>query len=98
MPNDRIALADAVENLRDQLLQAMEGGKGKSLRFGIEELDLEFKCTVSREGAGKAGVKFWIVEAGAEGKIGNSMTQTVKLKLKPVNVKGNPDEPFLLGG
>jgi hypothetical protein len=88
MDTGKIGLAEAIKNLRMELQEAMEEGDGKKLRFEAQDIELEFKCGVTREAGAKAGVKFWVVDAGAEGKIGDEKTQTVKLKLKPVSGDG----------
>jgi len=75
--------------LHEQLQQAMEDGKDRKLRFEIKDLELEFKCGVTREGSADAGVSFWVIDLGAKGSITESKTQTVKLKLSPVTSDGN---------
>jgi hypothetical protein len=89
MENGKIALADAVRNLREQLQEAMEEGADKKLRFEIKDLELELKCGVTREADADAGVKFWILDAGVKGKIEDEKTQTIKLKLSPIAADGN---------
>ncbi|HEX3019619.1 MAG TPA: trypco2 family protein [Chitinispirillaceae bacterium] len=80
---DKIPLSDAIANLREQLQTAMEDGENEKLRFEIQELELELTCGVSRGAKGDAKIKFWLIEAGAEGKMSNEVKQKVKLKLKP---------------
>ena len=83
MGSDKVYLADAIKNLRLQLQEAIEEGHDEKLHFDIKDLELELKCGVTREGGGKTGVKFWLIEAGAEGKMGKESSQTIKLKLSP---------------
>ncbi|HAJ80067.1 MAG TPA: hypothetical protein DCO75_09880 [Fibrobacteres bacterium] len=89
MENGRIALADAVRNLREQLQEAMEEGADKKLRFEIKDLELELKCGVTRKADADAGVSFWVLDLGAKGSLADSKTQTIKLKLSPVAADGN---------
>lgn len=92
----QIPLSDAIEALREQLQISMKAGDGKSLRFDIQDLELELQTMVTREATGKAGgkagIKFWLVsgEASSEvaGKLGSSSVQTIKLKLRPRDEKG----------
>jgi hypothetical protein len=83
MEKGQIGLAEAIKNLRMELQEAMNEGDGKKLRFEAQDIELEFKCVVTRQADAKADVKFWIIDAGAEGKIEDVKTQTIKLKLRP---------------
>jgi hypothetical protein len=90
MDNRKIGLAEAIKDLRLQLQEAMDDGDGKKLRFELQDIDLEFKCSVNRAVDAKAGVEFWLVNVGAGGKLGDEKTQTIKLKLKPKTGSGEP--------
>jgi len=98
MNKSKIALSDAIEVLRDELQKSMDKGEGEKLRFEIQEMELELNYTVSREGEGKAGIKFWLVEAGVGGTIGDSTSQTVRLKLKPTIPTSNTEGVVMLSG
>ena len=41
-----------------------------ALPIEVGPITLEFTVTTRREGEGKAGVKFWVVDAGVSGKLG----------------------------
>lgn len=84
----RIALAEMVEELRQELQAAMEAGRGQEIRFQLSEVTLEAQVEVSREGGGTAGVKFWVAEIGASGGGSSARTQKLVLKLLPVNPRG----------
>lgn len=88
MEKQRIALAEVVQNLRDELVTAVEAGKGRSLRFDLDEVKLEAQVVVSRESEGKAGVKFWVLDAGLADKEHLSRLQKVTLTLKPRDASG----------
>ena len=79
----RIALAEMVEQLRDELAVAAKAGKGKEIGFEVGEVVLEAQFEVAREGGGSAGLKFWLVEAGVSGKVTSGSTQTISVKLRP---------------
>ncbi|MFQ5561765.1 MAG: trypco2 family protein [Nitrospinota bacterium] len=90
MSENGIPLVDAIEDLRVQLQEASKNADGKSLRFKVEGMELEFKCTVSREDNVEAGVKYWLLNAQAGAKMKDEMVHTVKIKLgPPVDRDGN---------
>ena len=82
-----IPLADAVANLRAELLDAIEKGDESRLRFDIKGIELELNVVVTREGQGGGKVSFKLFGLGAEanlgGKISDAMTQKLKLTLQP---------------
>lgn len=90
--SQRIELAEAIGQLRNQLSRAIEDGEGQDLRFEVEDLELELQVTVTKDaeigGSVEAGVKFWLLgggKASAEGGLseGSSHLQKIRLKLKP---------------
>ena len=84
MDKDHIELAAAIKNLRKQLQVAIKAGEKEDLRFAVQDIEIELQCIAKKEGVGKFGVEFWVINAEAEGTIGREKVQTVKLKLKPV--------------
>ena len=89
MDKDHIELAAAIENLRKQLQVAIKAGEKEDLRFAVQDIEIELQCIAKKEGVGKFGVEFWVINAEAEGTIGRERVQTVKLKLKPVSKDGD---------
>ena len=82
---DRVAgveLADFVAALRDQIRQA-QADADPNLPIEVGPITLEFTVTTRREGEGKAGVKFWVVDAEVSGKLANESTQKVTMQLIP---------------
>jgi hypothetical protein len=84
-----IALAQAVQDLRQELTSALEEGRGKNLRFKPGQIELELGVEVTMEAGAKGGVKFWVVELGADGKTGRVGTHKLKLSLQPVDKDGH---------
>lgn len=80
----RIALAEMIEELRNELQTAVAAGQGKDVRFALGEVTLEAQVEVAKEGKGEAGVKFWLAEIGASGTASKAVTQKIVLKLEPV--------------
>ncbi|MFO1036166.1 MAG: trypco2 family protein [Geminicoccaceae bacterium] len=84
MPNAAsIPLAEAIKDLRAELLEAMREGADKGLRFRLKPVELELNLSMSREGGAGGKVKFWVVELGADGKLQQATTHRLKLILEP---------------
>lgn len=83
-----IELAEAIAHLRAQLQAAIKEGEGQELRFKIQEIDVELKCTVMRQAEAGAGVKFMVVNAKAGGKMSSEAVQTIKLRLTAASKGG----------
>lgn len=78
-----IPLFEMVETLRREMAASMNAAARESLRFKVEEVELELRVQVRREhgAAGKLG--FWVVSAGGETKQVREDVHVFKLKLKP---------------
>jgi len=79
----QVPIADAIKNLRRELETAIAEGEGKTLRFDVESIDVELKCTVSREANAEVGGAFWVINTKGGAKIGDQDVQTIRLKLNP---------------
>ncbi|MFF3088137.1 hypothetical protein OG749_09165 [Streptomyces nojiriensis] len=82
----RVRLAEVLGELRNELTEAQAVGTGRSLRFEVQEAELEFTVEVSKESTPGAKVKIDVVaiggfEAGANVKVGNVTTHRITLKL-----------------
>jgi len=84
----KIALAEMIEELRNELQAAVEAGEGKKIRFALGEVTLEAQVEVAKEAEGKAGLKFWLAETEASGKASRAVTQKIVLKLEPQSSTG----------
>jgi len=85
----RLSLADFIEALRAEL-RAAAMTKDPQLQFNVGPVTVEFTLMTHHEGGGKAGVRFWVVEAGASAAVANESTQKVTLALTPVTASGDP--------
>lgn len=91
MPESEIPLTRVVDGLRREMLSAMEAGKGGGLRFEVRDVELEMQVVVTKAATGElasgGGLKFWVLQASAQGKVGGkyeaSQIQKVKLRLRP---------------
>ncbi|AMB39665.1 MULTISPECIES: trypco2 family protein [Paenarthrobacter] len=80
-----IGLAEAIQSLRQELWEAMVAGTGSEVRFRVDSIELTLETAVTKAVGGKAGIKWWLVEAGAEASRGAASTQTLKLSLSPLH-------------
>lgn len=101
MPKDAAApewapveLTEAIEQIRHQLADAMEKGKGSSLAFRPGPVELEFEVAFSATGGGEFGVKAYVLSIGAKGEVSRQATNRVKISLTPVSPTG---EELLIG-
>ncbi|MGH7494799.1 MAG: trypco2 family protein [bacterium] len=88
MAVNQIELAEAVAHLRTQLQAAIKEGEGQELRFVLQEINVELKCSLTREAGVSGGVKFWVVDAKTKGTLGDETVQTIRLKLTPAGKDG----------
>jgi Trypsin-co-occurring domain 2 len=89
MSEVRVPLAEAVKALRAELLEAIREGATQELQFGLGTVEVELEVEVTKAAEGKAGVKFWVVNADAKGSRSTVATQRVKLSLLPVSANGD---------
>ncbi len=87
---DRLGLANVIAALRSELTEAMGQAKDQALKFEVGEINLEFHVEVDREIGAEGKIRFWVVELGADGKLSSASTQTIQVKLTPVNAAGGP--------
>lgn len=82
-----VPLADFINALRDQLRQAQQDAD-PDLPIEVGPVTVEFTVLTRREGEGRAGVRFWVVDAGVGGKGTAESTQKVSMQLMPLNPAG----------
>ena len=87
---DKFELPNVLLALRNELEQAQFNAEKAKLKFSLEEIELEVQVTVSAEAEAKGGVKFWVYEADASGKVSKETVHTVRLKMKPEQASGEP--------
>ncbi len=86
----RIELANLISMLRDELDLAQQRARNTSPQLVVQGIDLEVSFSFTKEAGAKGGVKFWVVEAGAEGKLGSERVHKVTLHLRPSKEGGLP--------
>jgi len=88
-----LGLAEAIEALRDDLLQARAAGATSDIQLPVESMTVELTVTATRSVDGKAGFKVPIVEVelGGGGSRERGTGQTVTVVFGgPVNRQGEP--------
>jgi Trypsin-co-occurring domain 2 len=99
MAESEIPLADVIRQLREEMLTAVEAGKGHGLRFEVQDIEVELQVVATKGGSGElggeGGVKLWVI-GKAGGKVAaeysSSQVHTVKLKLRPKLDGGDGDD------
>jgi hypothetical protein len=90
---DGLGLAEAIESLRDDLLQARAAGGRSDIQLPVESMTVELTVTATRSADGKAGFKVPIVElelgGGGSRERGSEQKVTVVFG-GPVDREGNP--------
>ena len=90
---DGLGLAEAIEALRDDLLQARAAGVTSEIQLPVESMTVELTVTATREVNGKAGFKVPIVEVelGGGGSRERGTGQKVTVVFGgPVDREGRP--------
>ncbi|MEE1738163.1 trypco2 family protein [Streptomyces sp. BE147] len=82
---DGIELADAVESIRNQLVEAATRATGLPLAFAVGDIQMEFTLELRKEAKAGGKVKAWVVEAGADASRATGRTHKVALTLTPRN-------------
>jgi len=77
----RLELATMIEALRNSLDKAQAEGRGRENQFQVDSIEVEATVEVTNEQGGKAGVQFWIVQAGGSLSRSSIATQRIKLCL-----------------
>ena len=86
--NSGIPLAKAIQDLRQELLTAVEEGRGKELRFKLKPIELELNIAMTYKGEANAGVKFWVIDMGGKAAGEQTTSHKLKLVLQPVDPSG----------
>jgi hypothetical protein len=79
-----VGLSEAIAVVRAELELAVVEGEGSELAFRAGPIEMEFQVGFSRTGTIGAGVRAWVVSAGAKGEASSSGTHRLKLSFTPV--------------
>ncbi|MGV9250127.1 trypco2 family protein [Streptomyces sp. NPDC003697] len=78
-----VELAELIRDLRQELTEALTGGPSGPLRFELGPVEIEATVAVGRKGGAGGKVRFWVVEANADGQVEASRTHRITLTLQP---------------
>ena len=90
-----IPLASAITALRHELESALSAQEGE-IRFETAEISLKLQTTVTSETSGEVGIKWWLLNAGAEMASGNQRLQEVNLTLRPLLLTSEGTDRLLI--
>jgi hypothetical protein len=86
---EKLSLSEWLVSLRQELRTAKRDGESADdITFVVEHIEVELAITSSREHGGRAGVRFWVVDGGLDGRAGSEHVQRVRLSLKAVGDDG----------
>jgi Trypsin-co-occurring domain 2 len=87
-----VDVSSALEALRDQLEEAWLASQGRRVRFRVSDVRLTIQAVARREKEAGGKLRWWLIEAGAEGRAARESTQTLVLTLTP-GVYEDDDQP-----
>jgi len=97
--DDGIGLAEAIEQVRAELQRAATAGASQPIRFKPSSVELSLEVAFERKASADAGVRVWVVSAGAKGELCSARTQRITVTLQPFNpATGQPPEIADEGG
>ena len=77
----QVGLAEAIEQLRDELGKAQDAGADQQLRFEITEVELELLVELRVEAGPDFKANFGVVSAGVGAKADQARAHTLRLKM-----------------
>ena len=87
----KVTLAQAIAEIRAQLIEANAQSKNEAIRFVATEIEVELEIVFKLEAEAGAGFKlFSLVDVSGKAKRGDESTHKVTLKLTPVGSDGKP--------
>jgi hypothetical protein len=76
-------LADALDLLRDQIVEAQQRAAGHPLRFVMGPVTVELEVELERSGALSGGLRFGVVSVDGRGERSNRSAHRVTVTLTP---------------
>lgn len=87
----RVPLADAIQQLRDELREAVLEGEGQQIVFTPQNVELELAVTFGTEEKAGGGFRLMaFLDLSLEGKAKQESQHKIKLSLAVADVKGQP--------
>ncbi|MGW1026242.1 trypco2 family protein [Streptomyces sp. NPDC002577] len=90
---DGIELDDAIQALHDQLVSAAARSAGRSIRFDVRDIEMEFAFEFRRETKTGGKLKAWVLEGGADHARASGRVHRVTFTLAPHDARtGRPSQ------
>jgi hypothetical protein len=84
----QVKLSDAIEQVRVELERAIVAGTDSQVAFRAGPVELEFQVAFEATGSADAGVRVWVLSAGAKAQATRSTTHRLKVTLTPADRQG----------
>ncbi|MGP4111442.1 trypco2 family protein [Streptomyces sp. 4N509B] len=84
-----VGLAEAIRQVRQELVEAQEDGVGQPMRFVVQQVSLEFAVQVHRSGDGRTGLRIGVLTADLGGGASRDTTHRIQVDLQPVDEDGH---------
>jgi len=98
-PNMQVA--QAIAQLRDQLIAARVQGLEKEIKFNIRSVELEMHLVLTTEASGEGKIGWGVLSLGGGAKATDAVTHKLKFTLDLADAGGGPAPPItdtVLGG
>ncbi|MFD9717712.1 trypco2 family protein [Streptomyces sp. NPDC059076] len=82
-----IELADAIEAVREQLVDAAGRATGQPVLFEVGDIEMEFTIELRKDRSGGLKAKAWVLEAGGDTTRSTGHTHRVSFTLTPKNAR-----------
>jgi len=84
----QVRLSDAIGQLRAELEGTIEADKHSPVAFRAGPVELEFQVAFEATASADAGVRVWVLSAGAKGEATRSTSHRLKVSLTPADRQG----------
>lgn len=88
---DKFPLADAIEQIRSELLVALKKGAGQELQFRLRPIELELNIAATEDVSVGGGLKFWVMNFDSEVAEKTTAVHKIKVVLDPVGLDGRSE-------
>jgi len=78
-----LELSQLIKSLRAELARAQEQGRDESVRFLVEDVELELEVAAEEHAEGGIAAKFYVLTSQFKASKKDVVTQKLRLKLKP---------------
>lgn len=83
-PDPRLGLAETIDLVRKELQRAADLGARERLAFRPESVEIELDVVFERSTGQDAGLRVWVLSAGAKVASSEARTERLKVTLSPV--------------